>query len=72
MATPIMIKCPTTGRDVATGIEVAREEYFDTLQASNNKIVGCEACGRDHTWSKADAFLGRPPGEVGAFGQPLS
>ncbi len=54
MAT-VMIKCPTTGKDVSTGMSMDQQS-FQTATLSNNS-VRCSACGKDHVWNKKDAFL---------------
>jgi hypothetical protein len=50
----VMISCPNTGRDVATGIETdpCSFEAFGTAAP-----LRCPACGRDHAWSKTNAWL---------------
>jgi hypothetical protein len=54
MAT-VMIRCPQTGRAVATGIETEPEDFkrFPRVESRST----CPACGREHVWNVADAFL---------------
>jgi hypothetical protein len=49
----LMIQCPSTGREVSTGIEMLD---VDQLPAVKAKTV-CPACGRVHEWTKHDAWL---------------
>jgi len=49
----LMIKCPSTGRAVSTGIETSGVEQLPTVIAT----TVCPACGRVHEWTKDDAWL---------------
>jgi hypothetical protein len=49
----LMIKCPSTGRAVSTGIEMSAIDQLPTVVA---KAI-CPACGCVHEWTKADAWL---------------
>ena len=49
----IMIKCPSKGCAVSTGIEVADVDQLPTVVAT----TVCSACGRVHEWTKDDAWL---------------
>ena len=49
----IMIRCPATGRDVSTGIEVWDVDQLPRVTAK----MRCTACGRIHNWSKDEAWL---------------
>lgn len=49
----LMICCPSTGRNVSTGIETLD---VDQLPAVKAKTV-CPACGRIHEWTKHDVWL---------------
>ncbi len=51
----ITILCPSTGRQVATGVEVD-PAVFDAI-ADIKASVDCWACGRRHVWSKRWATL---------------
>jgi hypothetical protein len=49
----IMIQCPSTGRDVSTGIEMLAVDQLPTVKAE----IACPACGRVHAWTKNEAWL---------------
>jgi hypothetical protein len=49
----LMIECPSTGREVSTGIEMLDIEQLPTVKAT----IVCSACGRVHEWTKRDAWL---------------
>lgn len=51
----IMIKCPTTGKPVPTGMDFDRQT-FENATLTNN-ATGCPHCQQTHTWNKADAYL---------------
>jgi hypothetical protein len=51
----VMIKCPTTGRAVSTGIEVDADTFANLPDVSSR--LGCSACGTQHSWSKSEAWL---------------
>jgi endogenous inhibitor of DNA gyrase (YacG/DUF329 family) len=53
--TDIMIKCPTTGRDVPVGIDTDQVS-FDRLPNTPASMT-CPACGKEHIWSKSEAWL---------------
>jgi hypothetical protein len=50
----VMISCPNTGRDVPTGIETDPSS-FESFRAA--APIRCPVCGRDHAWSKRNAWL---------------
>jgi hypothetical protein len=50
----LMIQCPSTGREVSTGIEMLDVEQLPAVKATTR----CPACGRVHEWTKHDAWLG--------------
>lgn len=52
----VIIKCPETGKPVRTGM-VMDEQSFNTASLKDNVLIRCPACGKDHCWSKEDAFL---------------
>jgi len=57
----VMIQCPETGRPVGTGITMGRASFEDPTNVLENKTLGnCPACGKDHVWSRPDAFLQEP------------
>jgi hypothetical protein len=49
------IVCPNTGKLVPTGILMSEAEFATAILGSNE--LRCPACGRIHSWSKADARL---------------
>ncbi len=49
----IMIKCPSTGRAVSTGIETSNLDKLPSVIAT----MKCSACGRVHEWTKDQAWL---------------
>jgi hypothetical protein len=49
----IVIRCPRTGADVSTGIELDRQSW-DTLPIVPSTFR-CAACGAEHVWSKTYA-----------------
>ena len=54
MAT-LMIKCPSTGQPISTGMDLDKAS-FDSSTFSNNG-VGCPICRQTHIWNKSDAFF---------------
>lgn len=50
----VMISCPNTGRDVPTGIETDPSSFESFRSAAP---IRCPVCGRDHAWSKRNAWL---------------
>jgi hypothetical protein len=52
-----MIKCPVTGKPLATGIAFGTRQAFETSTLTNNRVGPCPHCGQTHTWSKPDAWL---------------
>ena len=48
-----MIRCPATGCEVSTGIEVADVEALPRVKAK----MFCTVCGCVHDWSKDEAWL---------------
>jgi hypothetical protein len=49
----IMIRCPTKGSTVSTGIEVLGVEELPAVTAT----MACSACGGVHQWTKNEAWL---------------
>ena len=49
----IMIACPSTGREVSTGIETLEVDLLPKVTAT----TVCPACGRLHKWTKSEAWL---------------
>ncbi len=61
----VMVRCPTTGRSLATGIETDAAT-FNRLPDISSSVI-CPACGLEHTWSTSDAWLGEPPPSAPPF-----
>ncbi len=51
----VMIRCPETGKPVATGMAMDRKS-FDSATLERNSVQRPH-CGKAHTWSKKDAWL---------------
>jgi endogenous inhibitor of DNA gyrase (YacG/DUF329 family) len=51
----IMIRCPSTGQPVYTGIDANRQSFESS--SFRNNITSCPHCKQKHTWSKEDAYL---------------
>ena len=54
----VMVKCPSTGRELSTGVEMD-EETFQHLSDISSQMR-CPICGIDHIWSTREAWLGNP------------
>jgi endogenous inhibitor of DNA gyrase (YacG/DUF329 family) len=53
----LIFTCPTTGREVASGVE---SEIGTLLRIRQQHVrVRCPACGDWHEWPVRDAFLAR-------------
>jgi endogenous inhibitor of DNA gyrase (YacG/DUF329 family) len=50
----ILIKCPTTGREVPTGRRTQDVELADMVQPLSFR---CPICQAVHSWSGADAWV---------------
>jgi len=55
----VMVRCPNTGRELSTGIEMVTAT-FEKLPDIRSHMK-CPACGLDHTWSTREAWLDNPP-----------
>jgi endogenous inhibitor of DNA gyrase (YacG/DUF329 family) len=52
----VMVRCPTTGKAIETGIETtSQDEFSRTYEAI--PPADCPHCGQTHRWKKEDAFL---------------
>jgi len=51
----IMVKCPDTGRDIATGI-VADRESFNSTPVFFARVY-CPACRTEHEWFAKEAWV---------------
>lgn len=50
----LFIKCPSTEKEVFTGVSITKKAL---MTAQTNSSVKCPHCGEMHRWSKADANL---------------
>jgi predicted RNA-binding Zn-ribbon protein involved in translation (DUF1610 family) len=55
----VMIKCPSTGRAVSTAIEI-EPSVFHRLPNMSARML-CPACGKEHVWMTASAWLTGEP-----------
>jgi hypothetical protein len=60
----VMIKCPSSGHAVSTGIELEEQTFIELPDVGSG--MHCSACGGHHIWQKRDAWLsngsaGSPP-----------
>jgi hypothetical protein len=60
----VMIKCPSNGSAVSTGIELEEQTFIQLPNVGSE--MRCPACGGHHIWKKGDAWLsdgstGAPP-----------
>ncbi len=55
----VMIKCPRTGRNVSTGIEVEPETF--AALPNVDTWLKCSACNGFHYWNKSSAWLSTAP-----------
>lgn len=51
----VMIKCPNTGKSVATGMEID-PAAFDSTEFGDMHLE-CPECPEIHPWNQEDAFL---------------
>lgn len=51
----VSIVCPNTGKVVPTGVLMSETEFARAVFGGND--LRCPACGRIHSWSKAEARL---------------
>jgi hypothetical protein len=51
----VMIKCPQTGREIATGMEADRES-FRTMPVFFGQAY-CPLCRTEHEWFAQDAWV---------------
>jgi hypothetical protein len=58
----IMIRCPETDSEISTGIE-CEDDDFKKLPFVITQ-TNCPSCGREHSWSKSDAWLNDGKGDL--------
>ena len=51
----IMIRCPQTGRDISTGVEMDMAE-FQRAPVFFSRVL-CPICAREHEWFAQDAWV---------------
>ena len=51
----IMIRCLETGSEISTGIECEGDDFRSLPFVITHAT--CPSCGREHSWSKSDAWL---------------
>jgi len=61
----VMVKCPNTGRELSTGIEMDAATFKGLLDIRSQLM--CPICKVDHVWSTRDAWLGNPAPSVPEF-----
>jgi hypothetical protein len=61
----VMVKCPNTGRELSTGIEMDAAT-FKRLPDIRSQLM-CPICKVDHVWSTREAWLGNPAPSVPEF-----
>jgi hypothetical protein len=54
----LMVCCPATGREVLLGVELDPVTFDRTPDFV--AAFSCAACGVNHPWSKADAWIAAP------------
>jgi len=52
---PVMIRCPVTGRAIATGLTADPRTWNDRPIGLNR--VSCPECKQIHAWNKSDTYL---------------
>ena len=55
-ASVVMVRCPTTGEELSTGVEMDAAT-FERLPDIHSQMK-CAICGLDHEWSPREAWLG--------------
>ena len=58
----VMIRCPNTGREFSTGIEMDAAT-FEQLSDTRSQLM-CPVCRVNHYWSTREAWLDNPPPSV--------
>ena len=68
----VMIKCPDTGRDIATGIVADRASFNSTPVFFAR--VHCPLCGTEHEWFAKQAWVceADPPAQTRPAQSPMA
>jgi hypothetical protein len=61
-ASVVMVRCPTTGRELSTGVEMDTAT-FERLPDIHSRIK-CPLCRVNHDWSTREAWLANPAPSV--------
>jgi hypothetical protein len=61
----VMVRCPNTGRELSTGIEMDAAT-FEQLPEIRSQII-CPLCKLNHIWSTRQAWLDNPAPSVPGF-----
>ena len=61
----VMVRCPTTGRELSTGIEMDAAT-FERLPDIRSQMM-CPICKLNHIWSIREAWLENPHPSVTGF-----
>jgi len=67
----LMVRCPQTGKDFASGIETDPLSF--ELTPAFSGTIRCPLCGVDHQWSKIDAWVAEDapsPSSAAAWSAP--
>ena len=56
----IMIRCPSTGKPLFTGMGMNAQSFANS-QFVNNTVGPCPHCGQSHVWNKKDAWVEDDP-----------
>jgi hypothetical protein len=64
-ASVLMFRCPNSGRELSTGIEMDAAT-FDQLPKIRSHMC-CPVCNLDHVWSTSEAWLDNPTPSVPAL-----
>jgi hypothetical protein len=61
----VMVRCPKTGRELSTGIEMdaATLEQLPDIRS----MIECPVCRVEHVWSTREAWLDNPPPDTPAL-----
>jgi hypothetical protein len=51
----VMVKCPKTGREIPTGLEVEAESFYSSPVFFARTY--CPICRKDHEWFAGDAWV---------------
>ena len=55
----VMIRCPTSGQPISTGIETDTDSFTRFPDVASN--ANCSSCGLQHMWWKREAWIAETP-----------